>query len=115
MEMRCHNATVAIDNVSEGHYGLAGTEALAQGIPAIAWNHPRTIEQLQHIAPTGGNPFIQADDVRTAIKFASADKWPGNTAREYGRVCRNWIETYYNSRYLVERYWEPFCDELVKK
>jgi hypothetical protein len=106
-------ASITIDNVGEGHYGLAGTESLAQGIPAIAWNHPRTIEQLADIAPTGGNPFIQAEDVRTAVKHAL--EWPGNTAREYGRVCRNWIETYYNSRYLIERYWEPFCDELVGK
>jgi hypothetical protein len=111
MRTRRGKVSITIDNVGEGHYGLAGTESLSQGIPSIAWNHPTTIAQLQDIAPTGGNPFIQAEDVRTAVKHALA--WPHNTAQEYGRVCRDWIETYYDSRYLIERYWEPFCDKLA--
>lgn len=110
MHQRRLFVTVTIDNLSEGHYGLAGTESLAQGIPAIAWNHPHTLAQLEDIAPGVGNPFIQADSVRTAVKRAVE----ASTSAEEGLKCRAWIEKYYDSRYLVPRYWDTFCDRLVK-
>lgn len=111
LHMRRREATVTIDNLSEGHYGLAGTESLAQGIPVVAWNHPRTLAQLNDIAPGAGSPFIQASNIREAVVLAK--EFAGADREVHGRIAREWIETFYNSKYLIERYWEPFCDRLV--
>lgn len=111
MELRRSVATITIDNVTEGHYGLAGTESLSQGIPAIAFNHRRTLEQLEDIAPGVGSPFIEADSVRNAVK--AAHTYTPLMVRRHG--ARNWIETYYNSQRLTERYWDPFVEKLLRK
>ncbi len=105
-------ATITIDNVREGHYGLAGTESLSQGIPSIAWNHPTTIEQLAMIG--GNNPFIEASSIKEATLHAIT--WAKDTqmATDYGLQCRAWIEEYYHSKKLIEKFWEPFCDDLLK-
>jgi hypothetical protein len=113
MTTRRKMATITIDNVDEGHYGLAGTESLAQGIPSIAWNHPITLQdQLEHMAPGVGSPFMEVNSLRNAVHTA---KLNDELLLENRHAARNWIERFYNSKYLVERYWEPFCDELVKK
>lgn len=110
LSLRRKLATITIDNVTEGHYGLAGTESLAQGIPTIAWNYGHTVEQLELIAPGVPSPFIHADDVRTAVK--KAVDYSSLPSRRH--QAREWIEKCYNSRYLIERFWEPFCDQLVR-
>lgn len=99
-------ATIAIDNLSEGHYGLAGTEALAQGIPTIAWNHPITLAQLDGMA--GSSPFLPAKNAKEAAALAVRyrDNAQLNSARK-------WIENYYDSKVLIAKYWEPFVDELI--
>jgi len=105
-------ATVSIDNVSEGHYGLAGTESLSQGIPAIVWNHPTTIEQLSMIG--GKNPFIQATSFTEAAAHAITWAKEKNMAEEYGMECRAWVEQYYHSKKLIEKFWDPFVEDLLR-
>jgi hypothetical protein len=115
MKTRRSKATVTIDNVTEGHYGLAGTESLAQGIPAIAWNHPRTLQQLEDISPWIPNPFIEADNIRNAVHAAKAYLQKSKEEQEWRRsLVRKWIEDFYNSQRLIARYWDPFCERLLK-
>ena len=37
LSWRRSNATVVIDNISDGHYGLAGSEALLMGLPVVTF------------------------------------------------------------------------------
>lgn len=117
MHMRRTQATVCIDAITgEGHYGLFGTESLAQGIPCVAHLERRTLEQLADLTDAGpvrGSfycPFISADALRRAVLLASEWAW---VREEYGDRARRWIEQYYNSQRLVERYWDPFMERLL--
>ena len=55
IERRFH-ATVVIDNISDGHYGLAGTEALMMGLPVVTFNSHATREALLEL--TDGTPHV---------------------------------------------------------
>lgn len=107
-------STVVIDNVCDGHYGLAGCEALSLGLPCIVYLHDKTKRGLEHLAP-GTNPFIEVgpsirEVVRTVRKVVEMDPQEYQQLR---RQCRQWAEQYYCSGRLIEKYWDPFFDELL--
>lgn len=105
------NATVVIDNITEGHYGLAGLQALSLGLPAIVYNHETTKEELRLIG--GTNPFHQleygVDALRCALPLFR------RVTHEERRAKRLWISGYYNPSRLVGMFWDKFFNELLGK
>lgn len=105
------NASVVIDNVTEGHYGLAGLQALSQGTPAIVFNHPKTLAEIKLLSSS--NPFSEVGYGFQSLK----ERLPVMrcTPQHERRELRTWMETYYNSRRLVVDFWDTFFDELLEK
>lgn len=104
--------TVVIDNVCDGHYGLAGQEAAIFGLPVVGFNHPRTLEAMEDWRSPGTEfPFIQAETVdeaaRTAVRVA------GEVTVPYRRAIRAWAGEFLDPRRLIGEYWDPFIDELA--
>lgn len=101
-------ATLVLDNITDGHYGLAGCEAMAQGIRAVVFNHPITQEQLKELSVDKYPPFIECPQtmrgVYEAIKTAPHD---------FCEEAVEWMNLSYNSPRLIERYWDTFCSELT--
>lgn len=112
---RRHGATVVIDNVSDGHYGLAGTEALMMGLPVVTFNSDATREALLELTDGTPHVFNSCDpSIESAVEVTRAvlDISP----RGYEYLCKNvrvWAETYFHPQYLIKRQWDPFCDALV--
>lgn len=107
-------ATVVIDNVCDGHYGLAGCEAMAQGWPLVVFNHEKTLAGLRELAPVmppvencGPSVFQAIEAVRRLLALSE------NEMADRRRAMRDWAETYYNSERLIAKFWDPFVDELA--
>lgn len=107
-------ATVVIDNVCDGHYGLAGCESLSLGLPCIVFLHEKTKTGLEDLAPET-NPFIEVGPwTREAAGAARKVLEMGKQKyRQLRQRCRRWAEQYYCSERLIEKYWDPFFDELL--
>ena len=114
MRERRSLVTCTIDNISDGHYGLAGLEGLSMGLASVVFNHPTTRLELEGIAPEYP-PFIECqpsieDAMNSAIEWCLS----GEQARmELRKESRNWMEKYYHSRRIIQRFWDPFVDELM--
>ena len=109
-------ATVVIDNVCDGHYGLAGCEALSLGLPCVVYNHPITKGQLADLAPEPA-PFIETERPEVSDAVAAARQVLRMSAEAYAhfrRSIRLWMERFYAPERLIARYWDPFFDELVR-
>jgi len=114
---RRHLANVVIDNVCDGHYGLAGQEAAIMGLPVVVFNH-RTTHDTLVIWEENGNltgemafPFWQARTLEEAVTVAS---WLAtHTDVEDRRAIRAWSEEYFNLRRLITKYWDPFVKKLL--
>jgi hypothetical protein len=111
---RKSEATVVIDNVHDGHYGLAGCEALSLGLPCIVFLESRTKAALEELAP-GTSPFIEVGPSPRAAALAarSVVELPPEEYRQLRRQCRLWTERYYRPEGLVAKYWDPFFDALL--
>ena len=112
-------ATVVIDNVSDGHYGLAGQEAVIMGLPVVVFNHPRTVAALDGWQPMHGSittmfPFQQATTLDEAVNVATflAQESP-TIQRDRRHAIRAWAENFFSSRKLIDEYWDPFIEELA--
>lgn len=108
-------APVVIDNVCDGHYGLAGQEAAIMGLPVVVFNHPRTLAAMKDWEKDGTRfPFTQAASVdeafEIAVQLASEDD-DAYLARR--REIRAWAEEFFDPRRLIEQYWDPFVSELA--
>lgn len=104
---------VAIDNVSDGHYGLAGLECISMGLPTVTFNHRVTREALEELA--GSSPFIETNGpyVDDAVKEASMLLMDGDRRIEVAIKTREWVARYYGSKRIIWRYWDSFFEELV--
>lgn len=107
------NCTWMVDNVSDGHYGLASMEAMAMGITPVCYNHPRTVQQICELG-VGLGPWLHVpmqgyDSLLRTLMTAE------NPKLEQQRFCRQWMENYYNAPRLIERYWDKFLDDLMTK
>lgn len=108
---RRSQATAVIDNVEDGHYGLAGQEAAGFGLPVVVYNHPKTLQALAGWEKPGTMfPFIQAESVDEARDLA-ADLASRTTAAGR-RAIRAWAEEFLDPRRLISEYWDPFITEL---
>ena len=115
MWRRKTQATVVVDNVCDGHYGLAGCEALSLGLPCVVYNHPVTAAQLADLAPEPA-PFVEAERPTLADALSAVRRVLEMDPEAYGafrRRIRHWTERYYAPQRLIERYWDPFFEELL--
>lgn len=101
-------ATLVLDNITDGHYGLAGCEAMVQGIQPIVFNHPITEQQLRELSVDKYPPMIEVPQTARAV-FEAINK----ASHTFCSEAVEWMHTSYNSTRLIERYWDTFCDKLV--
>lgn len=106
-------STAVIDNVCDGHWGLAGHESLLIGLPVVVFNHSKTIAALKDLTGTEG-PFFQAKSVREAVHIAE-DLARDSNIRKLQQDSRRWTEEYFDSTFLIRKTWDPFCDKLLIK
>ncbi len=105
-------ASAVIDNVCDGHYGLAGQEAAILGLPVIGFNHPRTLEAMRDWCKDGTEfPFIQAFNLAEAVAAAGYAACHSDLA--YRQAIRRWSEEFFAPRRLIAEYWDPFIKELA--
>lgn len=108
-------ATVVIDNVIDGHWGLAGHEALLMALPVIVFNHKKTKDALAELTGRSINPFIEVgpsiEEAEEVAKRYMKDKM---SSRYMGSVGRQWAEYFMRSEFLIRKKWDPFFDRLVK-
>lgn len=112
---RKHFATIVIDNVSDGHYGLAGMEAMSLGLPFICFNAKATKIQLQEMTDYIREDYPPIIEVLPNIKDVVQAVKNTKVTDELRYHCRLWIEKYYSPERLIKRYWEPFFEELLCK
>lgn len=113
LETRRTQATVVIDNVCDGHYGLAGQEAAILGLPVVVFNHPVTMEGLKDWDMDGpGFPFVQAHTIDEAAETAArlAASWSGGGPNP---KIRRWAERFLDPARLIRDWWDPFAEELA--
>ncbi len=109
------SASVVIDNVSDGHYGLAGLEAMSQGFPAIMFNREKTRAALRELAPLYPPLMEVGPSLYEAIQAArSLLAIPAEKMLALRREMREWMVTHYNSKRLIAKYWDTFVDELMR-
>jgi hypothetical protein len=108
-------ASVVIDNVSDGHYGLAGQEAAILGLPVIGFNHQITLTNMCDWEKPGTiSPFIEAATVTDAASAAVlAAQKSGRMYRSYRLAIRKWAEEFLDPRRLIGDHWDPFIKELA--
>lgn len=105
-------ASVVIDNVSDGHYGLAGQEAAIFGLPVVVFNHKRTLDAMSGWDKPGTeSPFIQAVTVEEAAD--KAGRQASQVSLSYRRAVRQWAEEFLSPLRLISKYWDPFIKELA--
>jgi hypothetical protein len=110
---RRRTSLVAIDNVSDGHYGLAGLECISMGLPTVTFNHRATREALDELA--GSSPFVETrgphtEDAVNEVRLLLSDR---DRLEKVSTDTRAWVERYYSSQRIIERYWDSFVEELV--
>lgn len=104
LRRRRSSATVAIDNLCDGHWGLAGQEAVLMGLPTIVFNHPKTKEALAELGPS---PFVEIEqNLESAVLSALSFSVAGSSSRAAALQC-------FDPKKLVERYWDAFFEELL--
>jgi len=108
-------ASVVIDNVCDGHYGLAGQEAVIMGLPVVVFNHEKTLATIGDWEVSNTIfPFIQATTVTEAADIATLyAKKAGRSQRLHRQMIRNWAEEFLDPRVLIAAYWDPFIEELA--
>jgi hypothetical protein len=112
LRLRRRRASVVIDNVSDGHYGLAGQEAAIMGLPVVVFNHEVTLAGMDGWRGHElAFPFFQARTLDEAVSVAG---WLAvNCAPGSRRQMRRWAEAFLHPQRLVQDYWEPFIEELA--
>lgn len=111
LAVRRTQASVVIDNVCDGHYGVAGQEAAIMGLPVVVFNHPVTTEGLKDWDPDGpGFPFFHAGTVEEAAQAAARLASFRDTP---ARPIRRWAQEYLDPARLIRDWWDPFAEELA--
>ena len=104
-------ASVVIDNVCDGHYGLAGQEAAILGLPVVGFNHPRTLEAMEDgaaRAPSSRSSRLRQSARRRRPPPAQPGRQPCRTA---ARSARGRGVPF--PAPVIGEYWDPFIDEVA--
>lgn len=111
LEARRTVARVVIDNVCDGHFGLAGQEAVLMGLPTIVFNHEKTLKAIQPYV----SPFVEVGpSVNDAAKMAMhLNSLPENIYQELRLQTYERAVSLLNPKRLVDTYWEPFFQEMA--
>lgn len=115
LSLRRQRATIVVGNVSDGHYGLAGTEALLMGLPVVTFNCPETKRDLLKLTDGVESPFVEVGSSISEVVDAIRRLLAESSTTQYSRrlYARKWSEKFFNPKYLVEKQWDPFCNALV--
>lgn len=115
LRQRRELATVLIDNVCDGHWGLSGHEGLLMGLPVIVFNHDKTKLALENLTGESSTPFVEVGpDIEEAAEAARRLLNNPKRAEAIGRIGRDWAVDFLNSKFLIEQTWDPFFDKLIK-
>lgn len=110
---RRSDASVVIDNLSDGHYGLAGQEAAILGLPVLVYNHKQTLDAMREWRTDGAEfPFYQVETLEEAAYVAAELAQRGSLAIRRKRI-RRWAEKFFDPRFLIGEYWDTFIMELA--
>jgi hypothetical protein len=110
---RKHRATIVVDNITEGHYGLAGFEAMSLGLPFICFNAKATRIQLSEMTDYIREDYPPIIEVLPNVKDVVQAVKNTVVTDELRHHCRLWMEKYYSPERLIKRYYEPFFEELL--
>lgn len=109
LRRRRTEATVVLDNVDNGHFGLAGLEAMSMGLPTVVFNHNKTRKALSDPFEEYP-PFVEVgpslyEAIEAAINHSDDMK--------LRKASRAWMEEWYHPKHIIEKYWTPFMEELL--
>lgn len=105
-------ATIAVDNVCDGHYGLSGLETMAMGIPTVVFNHTKTRAAFEEFSPGDYPPFLECGpDLEQVREMVNLNQ--NNVT--VGTASRYWMEKWYHPSRVVKVYWDTFFAELLKE
>lgn len=114
LAQRSRLASVVVDNVCDGHYGLAGQEAAIMGLPVVVFNHARTLANMKGWNKLGSAfPFVQAESLDEVVETAAALARQRTWYDGYRHAIRDWAVEFLDPRKLVASYWDPFIKELA--
>lgn len=125
LRRRKHEATIIFDNTIDGHWGLAGHEALLLGLPCLAFNHPETMKALTSyvherypLTPfdniSGRFPFLNVNSVEEAKHvIGELAGMREHDFLELRYAVRYWAEHYFSPCSMTKRFWDPFFSELL--
>ena len=84
---------------------------MSMGLPLVVFNHGKTQAALREFAPeyppiseVGPNPV---DAMAAAVKLAI------NPDSGLRRAMRDWMERFYHSRRVIEKFWDSFFEEMA--
>ncbi len=110
LRRRRSKATVVVDNICDGHYGLAGLESMSMGLPTIVYNHSLTQDALKELSPQYP-PFVEVSpDLAYVVNAARV-----YAVASYDPHIRQWVEDMYNPERIIKMYWDSFAEELLDR
>lgn len=126
LAVRKSHCTVVLDNLCDGHWGLAGNEALSLALPTIVYNHPKTKAALAELTGSDVNPFIEVERAVGMERepnpkaMAEVEHWVNHITEmepeayaQFRKDIRVWTVNHLGSENLIEKCWDPFVDELL--
>lgn len=102
---------ISIDEMVAGCFHLSSLEGLAQGVPTFAYLDQRTEDVLFRLTGTREHPWLnfRLEDAFIPLEQLILDS---SLRSEIGRSSRQWMETYWNDRVMVQHYVTAYHDLL---
>jgi hypothetical protein len=138
LDRRRRLASVVVDNLCDGHWGLAGQEAIALGLPTLVFNQEKTRKALRdYVGVVDGmndrldHPSLPFGEMVNFVPMRHVGRasemeevlatmyalhsWSSDKYQCLRHDIRAWSERHFAAQRLVERFWEPFFEELLAK
>lgn len=107
-------AQIVVDELVTGSYHLSGLEGLMVGKPTLSYLDDRTRFVLSEVSGSNQCPFI---NVHFREAFVLIQRLMSDTelAKDIGYAGREWIETYWHPKDIIQRYIEVYNDLMEGK